>query len=193
MVICVAPDPALPQFPAGLRHRRSQRRDRCARSDGYGSLTITHGISIQGHGLGAITPSCTGCAAITISVTTSDPVTLNGLVLDGVGPGWAGIYITSGLSIQILNSVVRHFSYGIAYGSSANGSNLLIEDTVASDNTFGIPIGPTGTFANTTLNKITANNNNSYGVGVGTPDVHTTIANLVMSSNGTGLLEQVPA
>jgi hypothetical protein len=52
---------------------------------GYGPLTITHGISIQAHGFGGITQICNPRAAITISVTTSDPVTLNGLLIDGGG------------------------------------------------------------------------------------------------------------
>jgi hypothetical protein len=50
---------------------------------GYGPLTITHGISIQAHGFGGITQTCNTCAAITVSVTASDPVSLNGLLIDG--------------------------------------------------------------------------------------------------------------
>jgi hypothetical protein len=60
---------------------------------GYGPLTITKGISIQAHGFSGITQTgnCLTCAAITISVTTSDPVTLNGLLIDGAGTGKFGI------------------------------------------------------------------------------------------------------
>jgi hypothetical protein len=99
---------------------------------GYGPLTITHGVTIQGRGIGAITQtaSCTTCAAITVSVTTSDPVTLDGLFLDGGGTGFFGINITSGPSVQILNSVVRHFQIGIVDQSSTNNSKVLVEDTV---------------------------------------------------------------
>ena len=71
--------------------------------------------------------------AITISVTTSDPVTLNGLLLDGGAPATTGIYITSGPSVQILHSVVRHFTFGIFLTTTA-GADLLVEDTVVSDN-----------------------------------------------------------
>jgi hypothetical protein len=79
---------------------------------GYGPLTITRGISIQAHGFG-------GSPGITISVSTPDPVTLNGLLIDGAGTGTYGVNITSGPSVQILNSVVRHFTFGIY--TSANG------------------------------------------------------------------------
>jgi hypothetical protein len=50
---------------------------------GYGPLAITKGISIQAHGFGGITQTCNTCAAITVSVTASDPVSLNGLLIDG--------------------------------------------------------------------------------------------------------------
>jgi hypothetical protein len=153
---------------------------------GYGPLTITHGISVQAHGFAGITQTCNTCAAITISVTTSDPVSLNGLLLDGGGTGLNGINITSGPSVTILNSVVRHFAGGIVYGTSTNGSNLLVEDTVASDNTVtGIIINASGTNPKVTLNRITANNNQ---FGVTTVATTTTIVNSVLSNNGvTGL------
>jgi hypothetical protein len=48
---------------------------------GYGPLTITHGISIQGHGFGGITQTFSSVSAITVSVTTPDPVSFKGLLL----------------------------------------------------------------------------------------------------------------
>jgi hypothetical protein len=156
---------------------------------GYGPLTITHGISIQAHGFGGITQpgSCATCAAITVSVTTSDPVSLNGLLLDGAGTGNRGIHITSGPSVQILNSVVRHFAVGIVNSTSTNGANLLIEDTVASDNQqLGISIVPNVATTKATLNRVTANNNQT-GVIIG--GISVTIANSVLSNNSVGGLE----
>src|SRR5262245_61187066 len=68
---------------------------------GYGTLTILgHGISIQGHGFAEIT--ATSGAAIYLQPTTSDPVMLNGLVIDGGGTGNIGIFVSSGPSVQIL-------------------------------------------------------------------------------------------
>jgi Right handed beta helix region len=154
---------------------------------GYGSLVITHGISIQGHGFSGITQAVSTGAAITISVTTSDPITLNGLLLDGAGTGQYGILITSGPSVQILNSVIRHFQVGIWDHTSTSGSNLLIEDTIASDNaTTGILVTPSDAATKATLNRITANNN-QFGVGTDAgSDV--TITNSVLSNNsGSGL------
>jgi hypothetical protein len=136
---------------------------------------------------GGITASCSTCNAVTVSVTTSDPVTLNGLLLDGSGTGQYGILITSGPSVQILNSVVRHFQYGIQFAPSIDGSSLLIEDTIASDSVHtAIVIAPSVPDLKTTLNRITANNN-AFGVFVGTGD--TMIANSMLSNNSnTGLI-----
>jgi hypothetical protein len=106
---------------------------------------------------------------------------LNGLLLDGAGTGETGIFISSGASVQILNSVVRHFLFGIFNGTTTNGSKLLIEDTVASDNmNTGIDIAPNVGTAKATLNRVTANNNAS---GIVTNGGDTTIANSVMSNN----------
>jgi hypothetical protein len=156
---------------------------------GYGPLTITKGISVQAHGFSGITQttSCATCAAITISVTTSDPVSLNGLLLDGAGTGLLGIYITSGSSVQILNSVVRHFGYGIYDQTNASGSKLLIQDTIASDNSqYGIIVAPIGGGAQATLSRTSANNNGT-GVDCATSCI-TWLAKTVISGNVTGLV-----
>jgi hypothetical protein len=152
---------------------------------GYGPLTITHGISIQGHGFAGITQTSSTGAAITVSVTTSDPVNLNGLLIDGGGTGQYGIVIDSGPSVQILNSVVRHFLFGIIDFSSTSGSNLLIEDTIASDNRVtGFVVNPQGSgTAKATLNRITANNNQDGVATAGNND--TMIANSVISNNSS--------
>jgi Periplasmic copper-binding protein (NosD) len=152
---------------------------------GYGTLTITHGISIQGHGWASISSqaSCILCAAITVSVITSDPVMINGLVLDGLGNGFSGIYITSGPSVQILNTIVRRFRSGIEGDSTINGV-LLIEDTVASDNGVGFSLAPPfGISFKATLNRVTVTNNQSGVSAQGNAD--TMIANSVISNNSS--------
>jgi hypothetical protein len=158
---------------------------------GYGALTITKGISIHGHGFGAITQvgSCPTCAAITIAVVTSDftsnPVMLNGLLLDGGGTGLNGINITSSTSVQVLNSIIGNFSVGINNVASSNNTRLLVEDTIVSDNlSSGINVAPSGSNANATLSRTTASNNQT---GVIVSGGTTMIANSVISNNRNGL------
>ena len=160
---------------------------------GYGPLTISsYGISIQGHGFSGVTQtgSCLTCAAITISVTTTDPVSLNGLLLDGGGTGYIGINITSGNAVQILDCVIRHFDFGIFDKTTTTPSKLLIEDTVTSDNSVdGILLDPGDSiFQQATLKGVTANNN-QFGVVIAGADGLTTIASSVMSNNSTAGLQ----
>jgi hypothetical protein len=154
---------------------------------GYGPVAITKGISIQAHGFGGITQSVNSgtSVAINISVTTGQPVTLNGLLLDGANGGTYGVHITSGSSVTILNTVVRHFGVGIFDQPTTSGvANLFVEDTIASDNGTGIVVGGgVGVNAiNATLNRFTANNNN---IGVETGQGNTTIANSVISNHSS--------
>src|SRR5215472_15413083 len=53
---------------------------------GYGAVTITKAISIQGHGFSGITVA-SGVTGITINAGSSDAITLNGLIIDGAGVG----------------------------------------------------------------------------------------------------------
>src|SRR5262245_61865064 len=56
---------------------------------GYGAVTISKAISIQGHGFAGI-----GVASgngITINASAGDKVNLRGLLIDGVGTGLTGI------------------------------------------------------------------------------------------------------
>jgi hypothetical protein len=152
---------------------------------GYGALTITHGISLQGHGWASISSqaSCPTCAAITVNVATSDPVTLSGVILDGLGTGGVGILIQSGPSVQILNSVVRRFSDGIS-DSSVTGT-LFIEDTVSSEssnNAIVVSARNNGSIK-ATLNRIAAINS---AVGVSNLNSVVTVANSAISNNSIG-------
>jgi hypothetical protein len=150
---------------------------------GYGSLTITKAISIQGHGFGGITQtnSSFGSAAITINAGASDAINLNGLLLDGAGTGFAGITVNTAGSVQILDCVVRHFGFGINL-TNTSAADFLISDTVVSDNgELGVEIEPsTGISAMVTLSHLTANHNL---VGVWAIDGTVMIANSVMSNN----------
>ncbi len=152
---------------------------------GYGPLTINKAISIQAHGFGGIT--ATSGNAITITAGSSNAITLNGLLIDGANTGGIGIYITEAGSVQIVNCVIRHFNGdAISYEPTNTSANLLVSDTILSDNfDNGINIYTTGTTGPVTLSGITANNNAGYGVVAGNARVM--IANSVVSNNATGL------
>jgi parallel beta helix pectate lyase-like protein len=155
---------------------------------GYGPLNIIHGISIQGHGFAGITQATGRAVAIAINAGSTDAVTLNGLLIDGMDAGQDGIGIYSAGSVQILNCVIRHFyNEGIQFESSSNPTNLLVSDTIVSDNqTFAVRLSPSsGTGSTVTLSRITSNNNEE---GVFATAGTVTIANSVLSNNSIGLV-----
>jgi hypothetical protein len=85
---------------------------------GYGAVTITKSISIQGHGFSGISIA-SGATGITINAGPSDAVTLNGLIIDGGGVGANGIVFNSGSSVTIANCVVQNFIGNLAAGAAA--------------------------------------------------------------------------
>src|ERR1051326_8920883 len=87
---------------------------------GYGALTITKAISVQGHGFSGIT--ATSGNAITINAGANDQISLRGLVIEGFGTGDNGIVFNAGTSSNIQDSVIRHFTAnGISFQPTAGG------------------------------------------------------------------------
>jgi hypothetical protein len=112
---------------------------------GYGALTITGAISIQGHGYaGLAVPSGNG---LTINAGLTDKINLRGLLIDGVGTGGDGIVFNTGGSLNIQDCVIRNFAgAGIHFLSTASVSTLFsVSDMLVADNGGnGIDVKPTG-------------------------------------------------
>jgi hypothetical protein len=138
---------------------------------GYGALTITKAISIQGHGFSGI--SSTAGNSITVNAATTDAVFLNGLLLDGVGTGSFGIVVNSGAHIGIIDCVVRNYASDGIYVHVSQQAIVLISNVVASNNQgAGIHLAAAGSSnLRVVLDRITASDNWIYGLAVFTaPD-----------------------
>jgi hypothetical protein len=110
----------------------------------YGSLTITHAVSIQGHGWGSIAP-VSGGNGITINATSTDDVNLDGLTIDGTGLAGNGIVFNSGKSLTVENCVVRNMGgHGLQFYSTATTTQILaVSNSYFNDNAGnGIVIEP---------------------------------------------------
>ena len=102
----------------------------------YGPLTIKHAVSIQGHGWATVT-AARGATAITINANEGDEINIRGVLLDGVGIGTAGIAFNAGTSLNIQDSIIRHFASaapnaGIFF-QPATSSQLFVSNTLFSD------------------------------------------------------------
>jgi hypothetical protein len=93
---------------------------------GYGSLTITGPITIDGNGWAAITAP-NGGSGITVSAGANDFVHLRGLTVDsGGGPNTTGITFFSGSALIIDDCVVRNMLFeGLDFRSNASTMQTL--------------------------------------------------------------------
>jgi hypothetical protein len=105
---------------------------------GFGALTITKAITIDGSGLASILYS--GTTGITINAGANDAVTLRNLTLDGTGTGLIGMKFNSGASLMVEDCVIMNSAPGapgLQFSPTA-ASKLSVQDTVISNNGGGI-------------------------------------------------------
>jgi hypothetical protein len=130
----------------------------------YGSLTITHAVSIEGHGWASIAPPNNG-NAITINAGSGDNISLHGLSINGTGAtgGTNGIVFNSGGSLNVTDCMVQNFNgNGILIQPTSGTANFAITNiTVLNSGTAGIHVVPQGN-ANTqgTIDGVTTNFDN---------------------------------
>jgi len=137
---------------------------------GYGTLTITKSISIQGHGFSGVTvPGGSFGTGITINAGPSDVVNLSGLIIEGAGMGEFGLFFVAGGSLTIEQCVVRNLVKGGLMLDPAFSSTIAISDTyVANTNPgggYGIRLQPTGaTTVTATFNRVELYKNGLSGL-----------------------------
>ena len=92
---------------------------------GYGPLTISQAITIEGNGWAAITAPANG-AGITVNAGDSDMIYLRGLTLDGGGAaGTTGILFTAGGSLTVDDCVVRNMAgNGLKFSGFRRGNSI---------------------------------------------------------------------
>ena len=102
-------------------------------SSGYGFVTITKSITIDGAGAFASILAASGTTGITINAGATDVVTIRNLSINGVGTGLDGIRFTSGKALNIDNVKIFGFTGdGIEANKTASGA-LHIEEGIISD------------------------------------------------------------
>jgi hypothetical protein len=140
---------------------------------GYGSLTIDHSMSIQGHGFAHIAIPSSG-TGISINANPNDQnapsltVNLSGLILDGAGTGARAILFNGvGSALTVTDCVIRNVTgNGIEFAATTT-SQLAVSDTMiegAGNN--GILIGPggNGQVFRAALTRVQAYGNTNDGV-----------------------------
>jgi len=128
---------------------------------GYGAVTITKSITIDGGGnLASVLVS--GTNGIVINAAASDVVTIRNIAINGIGTGLNGIRFLSGGALHIERCEIFGFT-GAGIDAEPGGASVLtVLDTVVHDNGGGILIKP-ATYVAATLDRVRVTRN-AYGV-----------------------------
>ncbi|MEA2904636.1 MAG: hypothetical protein QOI12_2023 [Alphaproteobacteria bacterium] len=133
---------------------------------GYGTLTITHSISIVNDGVGSagiLVPAGgpTSGVGIVINAGPDDEINLRGLIIEGTGVGVRGITFNSGKSLTIQNCVVRNMTDNGLEFLPTGSSKLSVSDCFVMDNAgHGILIAPSGVGSAVAVFKRVESSNN---------------------------------
>jgi hypothetical protein len=155
---------------------------------GYGALTISKSISIQGHAFAGLAVASGNGITINTSAVVAN---LRGLLIDGVGTGGNGIVLTAGSTLNIQDSLIRNFGLaGINVGPAAGTSRLYVANTHVTDNVYGISVVPSGTgTAQGSLDHVTVENSSTVNAAIGFgPGAIFSMSNCVVAgNNGIGI------
>jgi hypothetical protein len=154
---------------------------------GYGALTITKAISIQGHGFAGI--AAVSGDAITVNAGATDKINLRGLLIDGVGTGNNGVTFTAGATLDVQECLVRNFKgNGILFQPSGTSTLFVSDGRIAANGGDGIAVLGGGAIG--AINRVTIENNVLFGLhfGNGSPTtVSLTVSDSTISNNGAGV------
>ena len=154
----------------------------------YGSLTITHGVSIQGHGWASIAPPGSSSSAITISAPgATDKINIIGVVLDGTAlASTNGIVFNSGGSLTVQDSVIRNFANNGINFVPAVFSGISVSRTLVSKNgAYGILVQPQGAYATAVFNRVETQYNGAFGIAI---DATATTGTITATATDSGAL-----
>src|SRR5215472_12844926 len=161
---------------------------------GYGAVTITKGITIDGGGGQVASILVSGTNGIVVQAGLADVVILRNLRINGVAGtgagGLNGIRYVSGAALHVENCNIFGFTgEEINVATSTTGA-LFVTDTFLTNNSNGIQIAPTAGNVRSSLVRVRAQDNTGFGFylnptgGVGAGTVVDDSSALV---NGTGI------
>jgi len=165
---------------------------------GFGALTITKSITIDGGGGQVASVLAAGTNGIVVNAGAGQTVILRNLRINGVSGtptgGLNGIRFLAGGSLHIENCTIFGFTQNaidIAL-STAAATRVFVTDTTATSSAVGISAKNSGA-GNLLLSmqRVNLNQNSSFGLkadgGGGTGFLLATLADSMVSGNGTGV------
>jgi hypothetical protein len=112
---------------------------------GFGAVTITKAITIDGGGGQVASVLVSGTNGIVVQAGQGDVVTLRNLRINGIGTGLSGIKFNSGKSLLIQNCYIFGFTNNGIDITTAGGQVIVEGTTVANNSQSGLSVQSTAT------------------------------------------------
>jgi|SRR5437868_13258433 hypothetical protein len=158
---------------------------------GYGAVTITKAITIDGGGGQVASVLVSGTNGIIVDAGSSDVVILRNLRINGLSEaGLNGVEYLAGGALHIENCDIFGFGQnGILASTNQAGATLFVNDTFLQHNGNGVQIAPAGGNLRSMLNRVRANGNSGFGFYLhpGSAGAGTSITDSTAFVNGTGV------
>lgn len=138
---------------------------------GFGALTITKAITIDGGGGQVASILVSGTDGIDVQVGPNDVVTIRNVRINGAGSGINGIHFASGAALHIESVSISGFAqYGVYFSpatspSAGLGAGLYMHDVSVTNSSSGVVVQPIGVSAVATLDDVRMDQNN-FGLWV---------------------------
>jgi hypothetical protein len=135
---------------------------------GFGTVTITKGITIDGGGGQVASILASGTNGITVNAGLTDVVTLRNLRINGIegtgSGGLNGIRYLSGAALHVQDCNIFGFTQdGINVSTSAANAALFVNNTFLTKNGNGIQIAPSAGNVRSMLVHVWAQDNSGFG------------------------------
>ena len=162
---------------------------------GFGALTITKSLTIDGGGGQVASVLASGTNGITVNAGPTDVVTLRNLRINGIvtatGGGLNGVKYITGGALHIEDCYIFGFTGdGIDVATTTPNAALFVTDTFLTNNKNGIEIAPTAGNVRSMVLRVHADGNSDVGIlldpgsGIG---AGTVVNDSSAVMNGTGV------
>lgn len=158
---------------------------------GFGAVTITKSITIDGQGTFASINNA-GTNGIIINAGASDKVVIRNLSINGTGTGINGIRFLAGAQVILQNvQILNCTSSGVDVALATSGQLIMDDVSIGNCTQNGLRVSTTSGNANVTMNRCRCNNSTN-GV-FASNGARLILKNCDLSINTTGFNIEAPA
>jgi len=154
---------------------------------GFGALTITKAITLDGGGGQVVSVLVSGTNGIVVSAGTNDIVILRNLRINGIGTGLNGVLFNSGTQL-IENCDIFGFTQSGISANTSTVSDLYVTNTYITNSVNGISLATSSAGMLVVIDRTRVFNVTTNGIGVNSGIIDTEITNTAITSAATGLI-----